>query len=71
MAGSEAWGVMTLCVAVLTMLVGGILALIDNNIKRTLACSSVSQIGFILTGCAILALEPGVGAGGRRRCAAC
>lgn len=58
MAGSEAWGVMTLCVAVLTMLVGGILALIDNNIKRTLACSSVSQIGFILTGCAILALEP-------------
>ncbi len=61
MAGNEAWGVMTLCVAVLTMLVGGILALIDNHIKRTLACSSVSQIGFILTGCAVLTLEPGSG----------
>ena len=58
MAGNEAWGVLTLCVAVLTMLIGGILALIDNNIKRTLACSSISQIGFILTGCAVLALEP-------------
>lgn len=66
MFGNEAWGVMTLCVAVLTMVIGGVLALLDNNIKRTLACSSVSQIGFILTGCAILTLEPasGLAAGG-------
>lgn len=59
MAGEYAWGILTLCIAVLTMLIGGILALIDNNIKRTLACSSVSQIGFIATGCAVLVLEPG------------
>lgn len=58
MAGDRNWGLMLLVIGVLTMMVGGILALFDNNIKRTLACSSVSQIGFILTGCAVLTLDP-------------
>ncbi|MBD5544605.1 MAG: sodium:proton antiporter [Lachnospiraceae bacterium] len=36
--------------AVITMVLGGILALNSHNLKEVLACSSVSQIGFILTG---------------------
>ena len=32
------------------VLVGALLALFSVNFKRTLACSSVSQIGFILVG---------------------
>lgn len=47
------------------MLTGGILALFGVNIKRTLACSSVSQIGFILMGAGMLVLlkEEGIIAG--------
>ena len=36
------------------MLLGAILAVFSINFKRTLACSSMSQIGFILTGLAML-----------------
>lgn len=43
-----------LIVGVLTMLLGGLLGILSVNIKRTLACSSVSQIGFILTGIAMM-----------------
>lgn len=32
------------------MVTGAVLALFSVDLKRTLACSSVSQIGFILTG---------------------
>ena len=32
------------------MLLGGILAVFSIDLKRTLACSSLSQIGFILVG---------------------
>lgn len=41
-----------LVLAVITMVLGGILALNSHNLKEVLACSSVSQIGFILTGLA-------------------
>ncbi|MCM1162075.1 MAG: sodium:proton antiporter [Roseburia sp.] len=41
-----------LALAVITMVLGGILALNSHNLKEVLACSSVSQIGFILTGLA-------------------
>lgn len=44
------WGTVVLTVGVLTMVVGAVLALFSIDFKRTLACSSVSQIGFILTG---------------------
>lgn len=44
------WGGFILTTGLITMALGAILALFSINIKRTLACSSVSQIGFILTG---------------------
>jgi len=58
MSGDAAWGVLMMVIALFTMVTGGVLALFDDNIKRTLACSSVSQIGFILSGCAALTLLP-------------
>lgn len=53
-AGCELWFAGILVVGVITMLTGAFLALFSINIKRTLACSSVSQIGFILMGIGIL-----------------
>lgn len=44
------WGTLVLLIGVATMLLGAVLALFSVNLKRTLACSSVSQIGFILVG---------------------
>lgn len=44
------WGFMLLILAVITMVLGAVLAVFSVNIKRTLACSSMSQLGFILTG---------------------
>ena len=44
------WGMIMLCLGVLTMLTGAMLAVFSVNIKRTLACSSMSQIGFIIVG---------------------
>jgi hydrogenase-4 component B len=51
-----AWGTMLLIPAVITMVLGAVLGVFSNDLKRTLACSSVSQIGFILTGIAMLVL---------------
>lgn len=48
--GNENWGVMILLIGVITMFLGALLALFSIDLKRTLACSSVSQIGFILVG---------------------
>lgn len=45
-----AWGSMILLLGVCTMAAGAVLALFSMDLKRTLACSSISQIGFILTG---------------------
>jgi len=47
---SAAWGGMILILGVFTMVIGALLALFSVDLKRTLACSSVSQIGFILVG---------------------
>lgn len=44
------WGTFILMLGVLTMTLGALLALFSIDFKRTLACSSVSQIGFILVG---------------------
>ncbi|MBR4718963.1 MAG: sodium:proton antiporter [Lachnospiraceae bacterium] len=46
----KGWGFMILILGVITMFGGALLGLFSINIKRTLACSSMSQIGFILTG---------------------
>ena len=48
--GDTDWGLFILTIGVFTMLLGAVLALFSIDLKRTLACSSVSQIGFILTG---------------------
>ncbi len=45
-----AWGTAILTLGVLTMFTGAVIAVFSVNLKRTLACSSVSQIGFILVG---------------------
>ena len=51
------WGAIILVIGVLTMLHGAVLALFSVDLKRTLACSSVSQIGFILVGVGISVLS--------------
>ena len=51
------WGLMLLALGVSTMVVGAVLALFSVDIKRTLACSSMSQIGFILTGISMQCLD--------------
>ncbi|MDE6740218.1 MAG: sodium:proton antiporter, partial [Lachnospiraceae bacterium] len=48
--GDTAWGCLILIAGVCTMVIGAVLALFSIDLKRTLACSSVSQIGFILVG---------------------
>ena len=45
-----AWGAMILVLGVITMFGGAVLAVFSVDLKRTLACSSMSQIGFILVG---------------------
>ena len=44
------WGAFVLILGVITMFLGAFLAVFSVDFKRTLACSSVSQIGFILVG---------------------
>lgn len=45
-----AWGTFILIIGLITMFLGALLAVFSIDFKRTLACSSVSQIGFILVG---------------------
>ena len=54
--GVRSWGVLLLIPAVVTMLLGAVLAVFSVDLKRTLACSSMSQIGFILTGISMCVL---------------
>lgn len=44
------FGLIVLLAGTITMALGAVLALFSVNLKRTLACSSMSQIGFILVG---------------------
>ncbi|MEO8328499.1 MAG: NADH-quinone oxidoreductase subunit NuoN [Candidatus Nanopelagicales bacterium] len=44
------WRPMMWIVAILTMIVGAVLAITQTDIKRMLAYSSIAQVGFILTG---------------------
>ena len=44
------WYYMLVLLAVLTMVIGNLFAIRQNNLKRLLAFSSVSQVGFILVG---------------------
>jgi len=51
-----AWGTVILVLGTITMVLGAVLALFSVDLKRTLACSSMSQIGFILVGVAMQCL---------------
>lgn len=50
------WGMVTLSAGVLTMLVGAIMAVFSMNLKVILACSSMSQIGFIVVGIGMMSI---------------
>ena len=50
------WGAFILVIGLITMFLGALLAVFSVDFKRTLACSSVSQIGFILIGVAMQGL---------------
>ncbi len=50
------WGIVILCLGVVSMVWGAVLGVLSINLKRTLACSSMSQIGFILVGFAMCCL---------------
>ncbi|MHC1786855.1 MAG: complex I subunit 5 family protein [Christensenellales bacterium] len=50
------WGQLLLCLGLINMFLGALLALFSVDLKRTLACSSMSQIGFILFGIGMQAL---------------
>ena len=50
------FGLIVLAAGLITMVVGAVLGVFSINLKRTLACSSMSQIGFILTGVGMMIL---------------
>ena len=56
MPGNRSFGDALLVFAVITMFLGAVLALFSNDLKRTLACSSMSQIGFITLGLSFMVL---------------
>ena len=55
------FGTIILIAGMITMLLGAVLGVFSVNLKRTLACSSMSQIGFILTGVGMLILLSAAG----------
>lgn len=50
------WGNLILMLGTVTMFLGALLALFSIDLKRTLACSSMSQIGFILVAVGMMVL---------------
>lgn len=56
MPGNIAFGNVLLTLASITMFLGALLALLSVDLKRTLACSSMSQIGFITVGLSMMVL---------------
>ena len=51
----EQWQILLIGLAVITMLLGNLVALAQRNLKRLLAYSSVGQVGYLLMGVAALA----------------
>ncbi len=63
----KAWGNAVLAIGTITMFLGALLAVFSVDLKRTLACSSMSQIGFITVGigmCGLLGHADGLAAHG-------
>ena len=55
------WGKVILVLGTITMVLGAVSAVFSVDIKRTLACSSVSQIGFITLGIGMISIMGGHG----------
>lgn len=53
LAADLPWNTVVLALGVVTMVLGAVLGVFSVDLKRTLACSSMSQIGFILVGVAM------------------
>ena len=51
-----AWGTLILSLGTVTMVLGAVLATFSIDLKRTLACSSMSQIGFVLVGVGMMGI---------------
>ena len=65
--GDAKWGSMLFALAVITLFLGALAAICSNNLKKILACSSMSQIGFATVGIALsatLASEGDIAAAG-------
>lgn len=60
-ANEKNWGLLIAVLGLVTMFWGALLAVFSIDLKRTLACSSVSQIGFILTGIGMAVLLSAAG----------
>lgn len=56
MRGDMVWGYTVLILGTITMVLGAVIAVFSTNLKRTLACSSLSQIGFITVGVSMICL---------------
>lgn len=54
--GYAPWGYLLLALGTVTMVLGAVMALLSNHLKYILACSSLSQIGFILVGVSMTSL---------------
>lgn len=50
------WGTAIVLLGIVTALLGGLLAVFSVDLKRTLACSSMSQLGFIFVGIGMMSL---------------
>ena len=55
MPAAADWQIMMVIMAALTMTLGNLVALVQSNIKRMLAYSSIGQVGYLLLGVAALA----------------
>lgn len=56
MRDDTVWGYALLILGAITMVLGAVIAVFSTNLKRTLACSSLSQIGFITVGVSMICL---------------
>lgn len=50
---SPAWGSALAVIGAFTIVIGGLLAIVQNDLKRLIAYSSISQVGYILVGIGI------------------
>lgn len=61
MRGLYEWGMMILIFGIITMLVGGLWAMLSVDAKKIIAYSSMSQIGYIIVALGVLCMLDGVG----------